>query len=101
AIGLLEQSIGDLREISKDRFRNNLSVWKFVLICHQASGWAADARGFWDKGELIKALDCYRRIAKLQNDAITLARDSNLDPVYERIAGGNYIGMMGNASSVL
>lgn len=62
---------------------------------------ANDARAAWDQDHLMDALDKYKAMAKRQKRILKYLDEVNIDPIFERIEKGNYVGMMANASSTL
>ena len=101
ALRLAEEAIATASEDCADHLRGNVRVWTHYLHVNEIESSAFKARGAWDKGDLIRALDHYRlmlsRLPKLIDDA----SDPELAPVYKRIAIGNYFGMQVNASQAL
>lgn len=86
---------------TEQKFREHLSMWRYMDRSDQAKLSATDARGAWDAEDYITAIDHYKRASRIEKECIALATESDLDPRYIRIAHGNYIGMMANASSAL
>jgi len=78
-----------------------LGEFEFERKCYDAETMALDAREAWDAQRFLAALDLYRRMADRAKEAVELAVRGNLAPVYERIARGNFVGMMANASQAL
>ena len=98
---LAEKSLPILPGRLKVKFQDLLLGWKFNERFTIIEGMAIRARDDWDKGDFISALDLDRRMSNLLKDLIGYVRSNNLDPVYERIALGNYYGSIANASNAL
>lgn len=101
AIVLLENIPGGISEATSNRLKERLPTWKYIRKVDNASIEASEARRAWDAGNLVDALDHYRHAARIQMEAIPLTEQFNLSLSYRRIAIGNYLGMMANASNVL
>jgi hypothetical protein len=101
AISLIDSSVSSVSQEVAEHLKSFLPGWKYMQYVEEASLYAADARRAWDRNALIDALDFYRRAAEIQQDALGMARKNSLNPAYYRIAVGNYIGMMANASNTL
>tara|TARA_R110002072_G_scaffold302996_1_gene490931 strand:+ start:49258 stop:50535 length:1278 start_codon:yes stop_codon:yes gene_type:complete len=101
AIRLAEEAIPKVSEDCGDHLRGNIRVWTHYLHVNEIESSAFKAREAWDNGDLIRALDHYRLMLSRLPKLIEDASDPELDPVYKRIAIGNYFGMQVNASQAL
>jgi hypothetical protein len=77
-----------------------LPDWEYRQRTVETKELANNARAAWDRERFIEALDIYRRMASVQRQIVDNLPES-LDPKHKRIAVGNYIGFMANASSAM
>ncbi len=99
AISFVEHLPPNISRDVVEHLSKNLANWRFYHEMEEASIYATQARGAWDNGQLIDALDFYRRAAKMQQAAIKMTE--TLQPAYHRITLANHIGMMSNALNTL
>lgn len=79
----------------------SLRVWRFYFESSRPVPLLLLAREAWDSGDLVRALDQYRRAEKMFLELKGRAESDRLDPVYVRVASGNVLGMRANAASAL
>lgn len=101
AIRIIRTQASSCNIKTQEYLNSFLDSWMYILKAKEAEKYSPDARKYWNEGKLVEALDCYRKMTTLQKEAIELAKVIKVNPAYERIAMGNYIGMMANMSSTL
>lgn len=101
ALTLITQAASKCSQDTHDYLKSFIPTWEYILKSKEAAQYSPDARKYWDEGNLIQALDCYRKMIPIQKQVIELAQRLENNPAYERIAIGNLIGLMANESSTL
>lgn len=100
AIALIENVPPEVSEEVRERLLGFLPAFNHYRRTIRIKMWAHDARAAWDKALYVKALDVYRRMGELQQEDLE-ALTEGVAPQYHRIARGNFIGYMVNASSAM
>lgn len=90
-----------LDDKERQRIEKMVTAWNVGLFAHRAKFASIKARKKWDDGELLDALDLYRRAARDERAALDLIQQHGVDDRSERITTGNYIAALVNASQVL
>jgi tetratricopeptide (TPR) repeat protein len=98
AISLLENIPPEVSPKTREFLAGFLPSWNHCLRAAKMKELASKARAKWDSKQFVEALDFYRQMARVQKDDIEKL-DESLDPKYRRIAVGNFIGFMTNAST--
>jgi hypothetical protein len=98
AIALADNAIPAVSAECARHLSKNKRVWQHYEKVNQLEALSIDSREAWDTKNHIRALDVHRRMLRSCQEVIADASDPALDPVYERIATGNLLGTLVNAS---
>lgn len=101
AIEMVDEVVPAVSDQCAIHLKRNQRVWRYYLHVNDIEFLAIQAREAWDRGDLIRALDFYRSLLTRSPHLIQDADYPQLDPVYKRIAIGNFFGMQVNASQAL
>lgn len=101
ALTFIENLPSDISPETKSHLESFLPNWRHSKFDLEIKLLTNDARAAWDSGRFIDALDIYRLMADRQREYIDNSEFKTILPQYQRIAIGNYIGSMANASSAL
>ncbi|MEK0336509.1 MAG: hypothetical protein QQN41_03630 [Nitrosopumilus sp.] len=99
AIDLINYIPSHFSTKTKNYLNSFLNAWQYFVDNSETKKVSLEAKRAFNNKDFITALDYYRRAAKSLKKLISKA--GTIDPIYERIAKGNYIGMMASASSSL
>jgi hypothetical protein len=100
AITLLREILPEASPTVRESLEELLPSWSHFEQAAVMKELANDARAAWDNHRFIDALDIYRQMATVQ-EAIIQELPEALEPQYRRIAIGNFVGFMMNASQSL
>lgn len=101
AIALIENLKPSLSEKTAAHLRSFLPDWRHCRRHTHVQILATEARALWDSSQFIEALDMYREMARYQRQYLSSDEFAEISPRCQRVAKGNYIGMMMNASSAM
>lgn len=101
AIQLGESVLDQIDPQGKELLANNLKHWNFEKFGSAAAMEGAKGRAFWDKNELIEALDHYRNASEAFSQAFEYIKSEHLESNYYRITLGNLLTMQVNEQTVL
>lgn len=101
AIKIIKSDAPNCSADKKAHLESFLPKWEYFLKNEEIQIYAPDARKYWDLNQPVEALDIYRRMSKKLYDLISYTKSLEIEPVYERIAIGNYIGSIANESAAM
>lgn len=101
ALNIIQTNLSSLKPATQTFFLKMQKNWKSSSISIKIKQLEPIAKEAMINKDYIRAFDNYNQMLKVQKDLYEYVEREGLEPVYVRIAKGNYIGMAANVNQAM